>query len=116
MRHTEHNTQVACIRWFCAQHKDIRELLYAIPNGGRRNPREAVRLKMEGVRAGVPDLCLAIPRGGYGALYIELKSKTGRLSTLQKAWAEKAQEAGNKVVVCRGVEEFMEEVTNYLNR
>ena len=30
--------------------------IFAIPNGGRRNPKEAYFLKLEGCSAGVPDL------------------------------------------------------------
>ena len=48
-------------------------LLYAIPNGGARNKITAAILKREGVRAGVPDICLPVPSGAYHALYIELK-------------------------------------------
>ena len=48
-------------------------MLYAVPNGGRRDKAEAAHLKMQGVKAGVPDLCLAVPKGKYHGLYIELK-------------------------------------------
>ena len=46
------------------QHREISALLYAVPNGGYRNAREAARFKAEGVRSGVPDLCLAVSNGG----------------------------------------------------
>lgn len=49
------------------------DMLYHIPNGGSRNKREAANLKRQGVRAGVPDLCLPVARGDYHGLYIELK-------------------------------------------
>ena len=52
-------------------------LLHAIPNGGKRNPREAANLKAQGVKAGVPDICLPVPRGGCASLYIELKRRQG---------------------------------------
>ena len=35
-------------------------LLYHIPNGGSRHRLEAIHLKQQGVRAGVPDLCLPV--------------------------------------------------------
>lgn len=114
MRHEESRLQQACVRWFSLQYRDIRELLFAVPNGGYRNAREAARFKMEGVRAGVSDLILLLPRGGYGALCIELKTDTGKLTALQKEWLKKAETAGNRCVVCRSLEEFIEEVKNYL--
>ena len=33
-------------------------LLYAIPNGGKRAIKTAIALKAQGVKSGVPDMCL----------------------------------------------------------
>lgn len=115
MRHLESDLQKSCVRWFSHQYAQYRELLYAIPNGGYRNNIEAVRFKMEGVRAGVSDLCLAVKKGDFGALYIEMKSNQGRVSKLQKEWQEKAENAGNKCVVCRSLDEFMCIVNEYMS-
>lgn len=49
------------------------DMLYHIPNGGSRNKIEAANLRRQGVRSGVPDLCLPVARGNYHGLYIELK-------------------------------------------
>ena len=70
---------------------------------------------MEGVRAGVPDLCLAVNNGRYGALYVELKTKTGKVTDLQRKWQEMAEKSGNKCVVIRDLDEFINEVNTYLN-
>ena len=37
--------------------------MFRIPNGGSRHPAEAARLKAQGVKAGVPDLCIPVARG-----------------------------------------------------
>lgn len=42
-------------------------LLYHIPNEGKRSLKEGARMKAEGLKAGVPDLCLPVARGGYHA-------------------------------------------------
>ena len=52
-------------------------LLYHVPNGGSRHRMEAAHLKQQGVRAGVPDLCLPVARGGCHGLYIEMKRLRG---------------------------------------
>ena len=52
-------------------------LLYAIPNGGKRAIKTAIALKAQGVKSGVPDMCLPVARGGYHGLYIELKRQKG---------------------------------------
>lgn len=109
----EHRLQVACLEWLRMAYPNV--LCYAIPNGGQRNEIEGKRLKDEGVTAGIPDLHIPLPRGAYASLYIEMKDgKKGRLSDHQKQLINLLQSYGNKVVVCRTIEEFMREVNGYL--
>lgn len=61
-------------------------LLFAIPNGGDRDIRVAARLKSEGVRRGVPDLCWPLVRGRYSGLFMELKIKPNRTTAEQNEW------------------------------
>ena len=90
-------------------------LLYAVPNGGSRHPAEAARLKQQGVKAGVPDMCLPVARGGYHGLYIELKRvKGGRVSEQQKQWLSALNGQGYKAVVCKGAEEALDALQKYL--
>ena len=48
---------------------------FAVPNGGARNKREARILKGEGVTAGVADMILLKPSGGFASLCIEFKTE-----------------------------------------
>ena len=90
-------------------------LLYHIPNGGSRDPREAHNLRMQGVKPGVPDICLPVPRNGYAALYIEMKRKSGGvLSDNQRVWLKALNRAGNRAVVCKGFDEARTEILEYL--
>lgn len=90
-------------------------LLYHIPNEGRRSRSAGYELLKQGMRPGVPDNCLPIPRGGYGALYIELKRKRGsRTSEDQRAWVDALNRAGNKAVVCKGFDEAKAAILEYL--
>lgn len=114
MRFIESELQQACVRWFNYQYPALAPLLFAVPNGGKRNVREAARLKAEGVRAGVTDLILLVPRNGFASLCIELKTDRGRLTDNQKRWQQSASGENNKVVVCRGIDEFIKEVKDYL--
>lgn len=57
-----------------------RRLLFHVPNGGKRDIREAGQLKASGVIAGIPDI-LFIWRGKLYAL--EFKDAGGRLSEHQ---------------------------------
>ena len=90
-------------------------LLYAIPNGGKRAIKTAVALKKQGVKRGVPDMCLPVARGGYHGLYVELKrQKGGTVSEAQKSWITALTEQGYKAVVCRGAEEAIGTIKEYL--
>lgn len=90
-------------------------LLHAIPNGGKRNPREAANLKAQGVKAGVPDICLPVPRGGCASLYIELKRRQGgRPTQAQLDWMDALKAEGNAVALCYGADAAMTEILRYL--
>lgn len=90
------------------------ELLYHIPNGGKRNYTEAQILNGMGVRPGVPDYHLPIRRHGCIGLWIEMKSDKGRLTDKQQWWREHLTEAGHLVVICRSWQEVAETLTRYL--
>ena len=109
----EHRLQVACVRWFRMQYPHLREMLFAVPNGGRRDEKTGARLKEEGVIAGVSDMILLQRNDNYGALLIEMKTKTGRQSESQKRWQQTAEKQGYRYVVCRSLEDFMKEVNDY---
>lgn len=115
MKRRESHIQQACVRWFRYQFPDVRNMLFAVPNGGRRSRIEAAIMQGEGVTAGVSDLILLVPRGGYGALCIEMKDEKGKLSEKQKQWLADSEKAGNKCAVCRCLDEFMKVVNEYLN-
>lgn len=89
-------------------------MLYHVPNGGSRNRAEAAKLKRMGVRAGVPDLVLPVPRDGYAGLYIELKVGENRPSKNQKNWLEKLALHGYKALVCYGGNEAIETLEQYI--
>ena len=113
---SEHHDQVAVCQWAAmsqGRHPEL-ALLLAIPNGGARHIAVAAKLKAEGVRAGVPDLFLPCPRRGFNGLWIELKTKTGRLSDSQKWWISELCKQGYFAVMCRGTEEAIEAIREYL--
>ena len=65
--------------------------------------------------AGVADLILLIPNMFYGALLIEMKTAKGKQSPSQKQWEKLVTEQGEyKYVVCHSLDEFMNEVEDYL--
>lgn len=114
---TEAEEQAALFQWaglMQGQYPELK-LLHHIPNGGYRNKREAASLQREGVKAGVPDICLPVASNGCHGLYIELKRrKGGRLSPSQACWMEQLQKQGYQVAVCYGWEEAKTIILRYL--
>lgn len=115
---TEEWEQITLMRWVklnearCPQLK----LLFHVPNGGKRNAREAARFKEAGVKPGVPDLFLPIASNGYHGLFIELKRTKGAVvSPAQERWLHDLAGQGYAAVVCRGWQEAADEIMRYLN-
>lgn len=114
---SEAQEQQALFQWAAWEKRRYPELdmMYHIPNGGRRDPREGRSLRMEGVKPGVPDICIPVPNARYTALYIELKRrKGGRVSDAQRGWLAALNRVGCRAVVCNGWEEARDEILEYL--
>ena len=90
------------------QHIELRKrpgLLYLhIPNGGRRGPREAGRLKAMGVRRGASDYLFL--RHGQ-AYFLEVKADGGRLSPEQMTFILDAEHAGALGAVVYGIDQAL---------
>ena len=90
------------------------KLMYHTPNGGSRNSIEAAKLKAQGVKSGVPDICLPVARGTYHGLYIELKAGDNKASEKQKEWITALKEQGYFAEVITGWEQARKLITAYL--
>lgn len=116
---TEADEQIALFEWAALQSGRFPELalLYHVPNGGSRNKIEAARLRAQGVKSGVPDLCLPVARGGNHGLYIELKrQRGGRISEEQVRWIDGLLEQGYAAAICKGWQEAASVIIDYLQR
>lgn len=91
------------------------KLLFAVPNGGSRHKIEAANMKRQGVKAGVADVILQIPKKGFASLCLEFKTKTGRQSKEQREYQRQVEMAGSKYVVVRSVEEAIFVMKKYLD-
>lgn len=116
MRRNEEIEQTHLFTWAfyeAAAHPELKNL-FAVPNGGLRSKTEAARLKAAGVKAGVPDIMLAVARSGFHGLFIELKVGKNKTSPLQDEWIERLMLAGYKCAVCYGFETAKYEIEKYL--
>ena len=118
-KNSEHDEQVAVIQWAAVKAFNKRELamLYAIPNGGHRHKAVGGKLKAEGVKSGVPDLCLPVPVGEFCGLYIEMKRANGVPSDVkdcQRAWIDDLNKWGYRAEVCFGANAAISVIEDYL--
>lgn len=93
-------------------------LAFAVPNGQYR-PGE----RMEpGLRAGVPDICLPVPRPAtpthpaYHGLFMELKVGSNPPSARQVRWLQRLSEQGYYACIVRDdIEQALTILQDYLN-
>lgn len=109
--------QAALLRELKLRMPTVEALIYHVPNGGQRHKLVAIKLKEQGVKAGVPDLVLPMARGGYFGLYLEFKATApndAAVSASQHAWIRQLNEQGYLAIVCRGHFDAMEQIRAYL--
>ncbi|WP_261375743.1 VRR-NUC domain-containing protein [Yersinia frederiksenii] len=114
----ETEEQAALIEWADKTVIDgicIGDYLIHIPNEGKRGPKAARDAKRLGLRKGVPDLFLALPRGGYAGLWIEMKALNGKPTLDQNQWLNKMNEIGYLATIKFSCVEAMKTITEYIN-
>ena len=112
--HAEDDLQMQCVTWFRLQFPKYARLLHHSPNGGRRNAREGARFKKMGVQPGFPDLVLLVASQDCHALFIELKSATGRQEDSQKEYQALVEAQGYRYALVRSFDEFKKLIENYM--
>lgn len=131
-KHIEDSEQQALFEWAAMKrikiddnHVFLIDYLFAIPNGGKRNAREAGRMRKQGVKPGVSDIFLPMPMSDKHGLWIELKkprwcfkfnSERERAVTKhQRDWIERMRQVNYRAEICYGWLEAKDEIENYLN-
>jgi len=112
--------QASCVKWFRYQYSEYKDLLFAIPNGLPIFDKELRvkiynRLNKEGLKAGVPDLFLAVPKSIYHGAFIEIKYGDDRLRKNQFDMIQLLTAQNYKCLVINNIEEFINEVNKYLS-
>ena len=105
---SEHTLQVAVCQYLAVAMKPDLHWC-AIPNGGKRDMRTAVKLKREGVKAGTPDIVILLPEGRVA--WLELKIKGGSLSLEQQAFRKICQRLGHHWALIKSVDDAKEFLT-----
>ena len=111
--------QAGCVKWFRYQYSEYKDLLFSIPNGLPIFDKELRvkiynRLNREGLKAGVPDLFLAVPKGIYHGAFIEIKYWDDRLRKNQFDMIQLLTAQNYKCLVVNSLDEFIKGVDEYL--
>lgn len=110
----EGQLQAAFFSWLHDWDHDYWELTFHVPNGGYRHPAEAMQLKRQGVKAGIPDVCFPFPVAPYHGLYIEFKWGYNKLSPFQSKIMTKLSKNGYCCKVCYNLESAIRIIHQYL--
>lgn len=104
----ETDEQQAFVAWFRIQFRGVR--IFAIPNGGTRNQREAKKLKDEGVSPGVPDTFIPAWK-----LWVEMKRvKLSKTTTEQLDWKAYLEEVGYTVIHAKGASAARQQILAFV--
>ena len=90
-----------------------RLIVFAIPNGGKRNAMEGANLKAQGVKAGIPDLCIILPN--KTVIWVEMKAKDGHLSDAQEEMHKHMNALRHDVITAYSAEDAINRLERVLN-
>jgi hypothetical protein len=122
---SEYDVQKGLFEWaerVQDRHPELK-LLNGSLNGVRLSIGAAKKAKRIGMKKGFPDVQLPVPRGGYHGLFIELKPRFRGIALKkkpyptpeQKEWLEQLAARGYSAHCCRGLDEAIACILNYLH-
>lgn len=99
-----------------ASYLDWHRYLWFHPvNEGKRSVQLSSMMKAQGMKAGVPDVCILEPRNGYHGLFIELKVEGNRPTEKQLEWIKRLSERGYATAVCWSADDAIKVVEEYMH-
>ena len=113
-KNDEDKLQIKCIEYMRKNYPTI--ITRSTLSGAHIGAKQGFKRKEMGNLAGFPDLEILEKSNDYGALYIELKTKKGRLSQFQKDVIHKLNEKGYLALKVDDFELFKKTVKDYLNK
>lgn len=93
----------------------LKDYIFAIPNGGKIGVIKGAILKRQGVLAGVPDICLSLPRKAYHGMFLELKREAYfRITKEQHVVIDRLNKVGYCARVSNTIDKTIEMIEEYL--
>lgn len=113
IRLDEDDIQTGCVFWFGMQYPHLRRLIHHSPNEDAY--KHAKRANSMGMQKGFPDIFIAVPRGVYHGLFIEMKTPEGRARPEQKEMLALLSGQGYYCAIAHGQQTFRTITTKYLS-
>jgi VRR-NUC domain len=109
--------QAAVVSWARANERNYPFLwmLHSSLNGLKRTKEARRKATASGMLSGVPDLFLPVPISDKKGLYIEMKSKTGRISIEQSKYLKAVSDFGYAAFICYSAVEAIDKIKAYYN-
>lgn len=114
LKATETQEQIAFMDWVRLQ-PGLKPFVIHIANERRCSYARGNMLRKMGVTAGVSDIFIMIPSGGFHGLWIEMKVKPNKPTASQLEFLDNATSQGYATAVCYSSEEAMTAVKDYLS-
>lgn len=117
----EQAAQILVVEWFARRYPELDLIFFHIPNGVHVGAFRGKMLKKQGVKAGIPDLFLSVPKfcedSGeiYHGLYIEMKAQDGKVRPHQKKTHELLRDKNYMVEVCYSFTQARIVINRYLS-
>jgi len=112
-KHPESDICIKLWYWFSCNYPEYKNRYLRFEVGGNRPRITQQILKAEGNKAGVSDIFIALPNKNGGGLWLEVKTKTGKLSQKQKDF-DKEMRNDYTSVVAYGYNQCKDEINHYM--
>jgi hypothetical protein len=89
-------------------------LAWHVPNERKASIIRRAKMKLAGVKKGVPDITIPVPNDKYAALYIEMKVKPNKPSPEQINMLKDLNAQGNYAAICWSADEAIELIQKYV--
>lgn len=89
-------------------------MIFHVPNERKCSPQRRKSMFMAGVKSGVPDVVVAVPSQGWGALFLEFKIKPNKATENQEQWIHDLNRIGYRAQVVWSADEAIKVLEEYL--
>lgn len=106
MQHEESKLQREVVKYLRLELRMCGGLIFAVPNGGKRNAIEAKIQVAEGTLHGVSDLIILLPNAR--TVFVEMKTPKGKQSEYQKDFENTVKSLGFDYLIWRSIDDSIQ--------